>query len=94
MIKMENISYNYGGSVHTLKCWPRFFISIVNGTKKFDLRFNDREFKVGDRILFEEYDPEAKDYYTGQNCTRQITFILNAFEGLMPGFVILGLKKW
>ena len=42
---------------HDLKCWPEFFEAILNGTKNFDLRINDRGFQVGDRLLLHEYDP-------------------------------------
>ena len=32
---------------HVLKSWPEFYSPIADGTRTFDLRKNDRNFKVG-----------------------------------------------
>ena len=50
---------------HALKTEPPFFKHVVEGSKSFEIRKNDRLFKVGDKILLQEYIPEANKY-TGQ----------------------------
>jgi hypothetical protein len=63
----------------------------------FQIRRDDRGFKVGDHLRLREYDPELQQY-TGRACERCITAIfgcdqLLAGEGkpvLAAGFVILG----
>ena len=81
-------------TAHTLKCWPVQFHAVVNGLKPFELRLIDREFKVGDILILEEYDPSTENSYTGLSCSREITYILKDFAGLQPGFCIMGLKPW
>lgn len=48
--------------VHDLKIWPIFFEAIVNRTKTFEYRLNDRNFKVGDHVNLREWSPSSKEY--------------------------------
>jgi len=36
---------------HALKCWPEYYKAIESGEKTFDLRKDDRPFKVGDTVI-------------------------------------------
>lgn len=84
--------------IHELKCWPDFFTPIADGSKTFDLRYNDRRFKVGDKLHLREYD-DRKGTYTGREVTRRITYILEGIgggaitplRGLARDYCILGL---
>ena len=84
---------------HELKSWPEFFGPLMDGKKTFDLRKNDRNFKVGDRIRFVEWTPETKSY-TGRECERNIVYMIHGLgpgcieplRGLHSGYVILGLR--
>lgn len=78
-----------------LKTLPQYFEEIIKGNKRAELRFNDRDFKVGDIYELEEYDGKT---YTGRSVTVRITHILEGFEGLARGwcmfsFVTLGEAK-
>jgi hypothetical protein len=87
---------------HELKCWPEFFEPIFVGLKKFDLRKNDRDFKVGDIVLLREFKytgPVGR--YTGRVLRQRISYMLEGIggsdtgvvaplRGLERGFVILG----
>lgn len=44
---------------HELKTWPEFFRATLDGTKKFELRRNDRDYRVGDQLLLKEWNPQA-----------------------------------
>lgn len=86
---------------HDLKILPLYFEDVCYGNKTFELRKNDRDYKVGDTIRLREYTPsELIEYtpfaseYTGRECNRTITYILRDCEkyGLKKGFVILGIK--
>lgn len=43
--------------IHNLKTWPEYFRAVRNREKTFELRFNDRDFKVGDVLLLQEFNP-------------------------------------
>lgn len=83
---------------HELKCWPDFFGPIVSGAKTFDLRKNDRNFKVGDKLVLREFD-DRTGKYTGEEIRRRITYVLDGIgggcipplQGLQRGFCILGI---
>lgn len=78
-----------------LKTLTQYFEEIIKGNKRAELRFNDRDFKVGDIYELEEYDGKT---YTGRSVMVRITHILEGFEGLAKGwcmfsFVTLGEVK-
>lgn len=76
---------------HLLNCYPEYFDTIMDGTKTFECRYNDRDFKVGDELLLREYDPQKG--YTYRCIVRKITYILSDFIGLKDGYVILGVTN-
>jgi Domain of unknown function (DUF3850) len=62
-------------TLHIVKSWTHFFKAIASGEKKHDLRYDaDRNFKVGDILRLEEYDPFAAQY-TGKTVSAKVTFI-------------------
>lgn len=45
-------------TTHHLKCWPTFFAAVKSGDKPFEIRStHDREFRVGDVLELEEFEP-------------------------------------
>ena len=87
-----------GPTVHRLKCWPQFFDAIAEGRKRHDLRrSHDRDFRTGDRMLLEEFDPDAPRP-TGRTQVVEITYITSAQQpcalseaALHPDFCILSI---
>jgi hypothetical protein len=80
------------GKLHELKCWPPYFGDVLAGRKTFELRRNDRDFKVGDLIDLKEYDHTHEDGpYTGRTCLVEVAYALEGY-GLEPGYIALGLK--
>lgn len=74
---------------HALKTWPDYFNDVWVGYKGFELRQNDRNFKLGDLVLLQEYDPEKKEY-TRREVKGLISYLLvdvQAF-GLKEGYAI------
>jgi hypothetical protein len=80
--------------VHALKTDPLFFRPIAAGDKTFELRVNDRDYKVGDFVVLREFI-WRRQQYSGSYTVRQIAYILKgAFqEGLGKGWVIFQMKK-
>lgn len=67
-------------TTHTLKSWPEVFRLIVEG-RPFDIRKNDRNYRVGDVLVLREYEPNNTSY-SGRECRRTISHIM---DGIGPG---------
>lgn len=76
---------------HELKILPQYFEEVWNKNKTFELRKDDRDYKIGDTLRLLEFDYGT---YTGRICNRKILYILRDSDqyGLKEGFVILGMK--
>ena len=89
--------------VHDLKTWPRSWEDIDAGTKRVDLRLDDRDFRVGDVLILREFNPlrnrvdpvtqvETPGLFTGRVCQRRVTHILRGGKyGLATDHVALSL---
>lgn len=43
-----------------LKTIPEYFDKVAKGLKKFEIRYNDRDYKAGDILILKEWVPEEK----------------------------------
>lgn len=76
---------------HKLKIYPAYFNAVDDGRKPFDVRVKDRDYKVGDTVLFQEYSPTLKEY-SGRETEKIITYILNGGDwGIDEDVCVLGL---
>ncbi len=76
---------------HELKIRPNFFNEVLSGEKTFEIRKNDRKFKVGDLIELKECDKETG--YTGRSAIFDITYVMTDREYVKKGFAVLGIKR-
>lgn len=83
---------------HHVKSWPWFFQAMVAGRKKHDMRTTDRDYKVGDILCLQEFDPRSGTY-TGDEHLMNITYITSrdtpcalSSNGLAQDHVILSLE--
>jgi len=79
---------------HKLKTWPGPFKAVVNGTKCHEVRNDDgRNFKVGDRLLLAEWDPDLEQF-TGKLQDVLVTYLTqwHAF-GLPPRMVVMSIIR-
>lgn len=77
--------------IHELKTLPIYFEEVIEGRKSFEVRKNDRSFKVGDMLALNEYDAEKKEY-TGNSCLVVVDYILKDDNYCKNGFVIMAIK--
>jgi hypothetical protein len=75
---------------HELKCWPIYFSETWDLKKPFEIRKNDRNFKVGDLVLLREYEFQFQKY-TNRSILAEIMYILRDMF-LEPGFVVFTTK--
>jgi len=74
---------------HELKVAPEHYRDLADGKKNYEVRFNDRNFKVGDVLMLREFD---NGQYTGcANLMFNVVHVLRDFPGLKEGWVALGL---
>jgi hypothetical protein len=86
--------------VHELKCDKIPFKYLFNEEKSCEIRYNDRTFSTGDRLLLRETKYSGAEMrkgkpliYTGSSISARITHILyDRRYGLQEGFVCLSLK--
>jgi len=77
---------------HELKTWPLFFEAIDNGKKKFEIRKNDRNYKLNDILWLREWDPVTNDY-SGRELHQIVTFILHGgLFGIEEEYVVMSIE--
>ncbi len=77
--------------MHELKTINPFFEDVWSGLKDFEVRKNDRYFKVGDILKLVEYG-ESK-HYVPRFIFKEIKYILKGGQyGISDEYVVLGLK--
>lgn len=77
--------------IHDLKILSEYYSAVVSGAKKFEVRYNDRDYKVGDILLLREFDGS---FYTGRKTCVKVTYVLHGGAyGLAEGYVILSILK-
>lgn len=81
------------GKVHELKLQKQFMHAVYFGDKQFEIRKNDRDYQVGDVIVFRVVDEDEKwlpSLLDGKLYV--ITHVLSGW-GLLPGYVALGIRQ-
>ena len=85
-------------TTHRLKIHEQYADAVLNGTKTFEIRKNDRGYRVGDKIVFGVVSNEG--YAVGEatrhqlnGATYRIDYILDDFEGLAQKYVALAISK-
>ena len=84
-------------TTHALKVWPDYYPRIADGSKPFEIRYDDRGFQVGDVLHLREYAP-GPDEYTGRSVRAVITYRIGndtipfGTAALKPGYCVLGIS--
>lgn len=76
---------------HRIRTWLLEYAAVASGAKRFEYRFNDRGYQVGDTLTLVEWDNVAGES-TGREMDVRVTYMLEspAF-GLPDGYVILSI---
>lgn len=89
-------------TVHNLKLLPEYFDAVVNGIKTFEIRKNDRDYKVGDTLHLYEFDPEVNGYFLfsrlpeTRTCDVAVTYILTHEDfpdGIPEDYCVMGIRR-
>ena len=77
--------------IHELKILTQYFEEVKSRRKTFEIRKNDRNFKVGDDLILKEWDGEK---FTGRKIERTISYILYDWPcGLKDGYCVMSLAS-
>lgn len=84
-----------GIMIHELKISPEYYNAIAFGHKTFEVRKNDRDYKIGDWLLLKEWDGQK---YTGRTLKRYVAYVFygnstNEVFGIKPGHCVMALKR-
>lgn len=75
--------------IHTLKIDSEYFEDIKMQRKNFEVRKNDRDFRLGDFIILNEF---KDDLHTGSSIIVCINYILYDKQYVKDGYCILGIQ--
>ncbi len=76
---------------HNLKLISQHFDPVLAGKKTSEIRFNDRNYQVGDIVTLNEGDLDSGEFrYTGRKVSARIGYISN--YAVNDGFVCLSLN--
>lgn len=89
---------------HHLKTWPEHFALVWNGRKPFEVRVNDRDYRVGDVLCCHEWVPEDRhesdlygvarrtaEGYTGRSAWGEVLHVASDL-GVERGCVVMGVR--
>lgn len=62
--------------IHKLKIWPKFYTRVLEGSKTFEVRVNDRDFQSGDLVVLHEWCPRGERYTGNTTVAFRIGYIL------------------
>lgn len=92
--------------VHSVKCLPEYFAPLLKGIKTFEVRKNDRFYRVGDYLAVNEFYPSDREasvpeffrrfpdgFYSDRFVVFRITYILNDPLFCLDDNVILSLER-
>lgn len=95
MTTLDNHRKNSMSMQHELKTDPEVFQAALDGIKNYELRFNDREYKVGDTVWLKETTYSGAEMKTGKplsftqrSLKKRINHILSGY-GLQEGWAVL-----
>lgn len=77
------------GNTHELKILPEHFTPVLDELKTAELRKNDRNFSVGDKLVLLEWNGD----YTGDGTVRYVSHVADV-GSYLPGYVLLSMVKY
>lgn len=81
-----------GHRIHELKTLSPYFVALYSNVKNFEVRKDDRDFKIGDELILKEFIPDHG--YTGRILHRMVNYKLDGGQfGIEKGYCILGIQK-
>jgi hypothetical protein len=88
----SNEMHTFKGSVHHLKTLKEYYVGVVRGIKRFEVRRDDRGFNAGDILILQEYDGVKKEL-TGRSLRCGVEFLLQGgVFGISQDYCVMSLS--
>jgi len=72
--------------IHNLKIEEKYLNAIKDGSKTFEIRHNDRDFKVGDILVFDDPREESGHYAV------LVTYMIDDERFCKENYVVMSIK--
>lgn len=73
---------------HFLKLSSMYFDDVEQRRKNFEVRLNDRDYRMGDWLVLREWDGNG---YTGRECVRQVNYMCHLDAIGFENWVAMGI---
>jgi ParB family chromosome partitioning protein len=87
--KMNLSPGDSGQKIHKIRLASMYYDDVCSGRKNFELRRNDRNYKVGDILEMMEFK-DGKN--TGRIVSVLVTYLLENYTGIEDGYCIMGTR--
>ncbi|MCZ6868077.1 MAG: DUF3850 domain-containing protein [Gammaproteobacteria bacterium] len=81
--------------VHKLKTWSDEWDAVSRRDKRFEFRRNDRDFKVGDVLRLQRWNPVLGEYTGALDILVPVTYVLHGNHhhafGVPEGYCVMSL---
>lgn len=77
--------------IHQLKIKRSYFADILYNRKRFEVRYNDRGYQVGDFLGLNEVDEDNRE--TGHCVIVRVLDVLDDPDYCKPGYVIMSIEQ-
>lgn len=79
--------------IHRIKIKQCFLVHILEGRKTFEVRKNDRDYQVGDTIVFHPLQDSDYNAYEVRSPIPNYEINYVTDFGCQEGYVVLGIKE-
>lgn len=79
-------------NMHILKCIDPYYSDVVSGKKTFEIRKNDRDYKVGDILILKQYNSKH-NIYTGKEVWCKVIYMVTDPEYCKDCYCVMGIIK-
>lgn len=77
---------------HYLKTDPEYFQAVKKGKKKFEMRFNDRNYQVGEILVLQEFDRIVGNYTSSPDLIVLVTYALTVKPFVPDGYICMSIN--
>ena len=79
-------------TIHNIKLQKEFADAVMEGDKTFEVRYNDRGYQKGDRVIFNVMDRSFQINHPLNYKNYEITYVLSGW-GIKEDYVVFSIRE-